>query len=192
MHPYDRYISMYGRLPTERDPKYLELVRMSKYRITDVPDSQPGRCANCGSSQHDSRKYLDIGVELEFYGIVVFCSLCLDEFARKLGLYRALELRVLQLEEIIAKRQSHTDLGEELKKTVLHTFEQVKEYFDANSNNLASSDVFTVTDAESRAAAEEPVSEPSAGTKSGAVKSATVSRSKNVPSLTDLIEARNK
>jgi hypothetical protein len=205
MHPYDIYIRIYGRLPTERDPRYLELVRMTKYRVTDVPDTQPGKCTNCGASRQDGRKYIDIGVDVEFYGVVIFCSLCIADFNRTLGLDRALLVKIHQLEQKVAELQGRHDLGEELKNTVLHTFEQVKEYFDGasvNAGTLSKSD----DSVSGRAASVESLDKSSGetersvgqadrettSTKSGPVKSTSVSGSKNIPKLTELLEARNK
>ncbi len=196
MHPYDLYRKLYGgRLPTERDPRYLELVRMSKYTIHDFPISQPGKCANCGAARSDGRKYLDIGLELEFYGIVVFCSICVADFARTLGLYRANELRILQLEQKIENLLQHKELGEEIKNTVLHTYEQVKEYFDANSGAGFSSSKHITDGSSSVESLDKAVTETdrsAISTKSGSSKSSTVSRSSNVPKLTELLNTTNK
>lgn len=186
MHPYDIFIKIYGRLPTERDPRYLELVRMTKYRITDIPDTQPGKCSNCGGFSRDGRKYVDIGVEVEFYGILMFCSLCVADIARTLGLFKAHEIKILQLEEEVSRLKTQSIDAEELKNTVLQTYEKVKSVFD---NSSGTPDV-TATDATSVESVEQNVTESDRKidtAKSRLTQSPTKSGSKNLPSLTEFL-----
>lgn len=198
MRPYDMYIKLYGKLPTERDPRYLELVRMTKYRITNIVDTQPGKCANCGASRLDGRTYIDFGLEVEFYGTVIFCSICIGDMARNLGAFRALELKILQLENKIEELKGNKNLSEELKNTVLLTYEQIKDLFNADTNNANSntdSNSDNVTDSDRLADSSGTVSSTSSeNNKPGstepklrATKSLTESGSTNVPSLAKLI-----
>lgn len=39
--------------------------------------AQPGKCISCGSGDK-SRRYADFGLDIEFYGVVYLCELCLD------------------------------------------------------------------------------------------------------------------
>ena len=87
----ERFVNRYGRLPTEVDPDYLEMLNMSKYRRLAVPDFAPGKCANCGSSRTNDREYLDFGLQVDWYGTVYLCSLCIADMAKTLGLYAAME-----------------------------------------------------------------------------------------------------
>lgn len=176
---------------------------MTKYRITDMVDTQPGKCTNCGASRTDGRKYIDCGVEVEFYGAIIFCSLCVTDMARNLGLFRALELKILQLEEHIAELKNSRDIREELKKTVLLTYEQIKELFDERINNpVDNSDLIDsiVTDSDRLAGEQGTISSTnSTSSKSGSSKpesrttqQTSKSRSTNVPSLAELISNDGK
>lgn len=62
--------------------KHLEL---SKVRIYNAPINPPGICAVCGSSNNEDRDFMDIGIDLEWYGTVYFCTFCLSEVMNHLG-----------------------------------------------------------------------------------------------------------
>lgn len=189
---FDRFVSKYGRLPTETDPDYLEMLRMGKYRILDVPDVSPAKCANCGSTKNDGRKYIDVGLHVDWYGAVYFCGLCLDELAHAMDLFK-------DSEEKLAKATAENDAvqelqqrGEHLHETLVETLKGIEKFYaDIHSPSLVgSSNVSSVS--RSVEAATEPrtnstESRPS-GTKSGTTKSATGAGSKNVRSLADLLD----
>lgn len=180
----ERFVERYGRLPTEVDPDYLEMLRMSKFRPLAVPDVQPGKCCNCGSSKNDGRGYIDVGLHIEWYGAVFFCKHCLKELATAMGLFEQLET---QLAEALAKLNLGNDLqkkGEELHETVVKTFKELEEFYASlrtpgneptfsNSSNLGTGPP----------ASEQNVSDA----KQRTVKSSDGTGRKNVPSLTDLL-----
>lgn len=60
-------------------------VASSKVRILDAPTQLPGVCMLCGSSRNDDRKYVDIGKDIEFVGVIYFCTFCFTEIANRLG-----------------------------------------------------------------------------------------------------------
>lgn len=46
--------------------------------ISGSPPCQPGKCIICGYSGGDAaRKFLDLGLEIDFYGVVYFCTTCI-------------------------------------------------------------------------------------------------------------------
>ncbi len=51
----------------------------SKFRVLDYPSSLPSKCAVCGNPGGDGRKFIDFGFDLDFFGTVYFCSICLNE-----------------------------------------------------------------------------------------------------------------
>lgn len=125
----NRFIHRYGRLPTEFDPDYWEMLNMSKYRILDVPDLKPGKCANCGSSKNDGRKYVDFGKEVDWYGIIFLCGLCLKDIAFNMGLFKDLEMSLLKSEVENEKLQNLKEKGNVLHESVVQLFKEFEVYY---------------------------------------------------------------
>lgn len=57
----------------------------SRIRILDAPQLAPGVCAICGSSRNDDRKYVDLGIDVDYIGVMYFCTFCMTELANRLG-----------------------------------------------------------------------------------------------------------
>lgn len=129
MNLVERFTQQYGRVPTEFDPDYLEMLRMSKYRIVDVPDIKPGKCSNCGSSKNDGRKYIDFGLEVDFYGIVFICGQCLLDIVKQMGLLKPLEEQVGILQDKVLNIKKQSARGGDLRKDFLKIFKEVQDYF---------------------------------------------------------------
>ena len=58
----------------------------SRFRILDVAQLKPGVCALCASSGGDGRQFVDFGKSVDWYGVVYFCTFCVIEAAKLLGL----------------------------------------------------------------------------------------------------------
>jgi hypothetical protein len=187
----DRFIHKYNRLPTERDPDYLEMLRMSKYTIEDVPYFVPGKCANCGASKNDGRRYINIGLELEWYGFVYFCGECLKDMAKTMGLFDDFIKQLVEKNELIAALESKLDQGVELPDRLVQAWEEFKEYY-ASLHPVRDDilpDTSVVLDAvpsEDESGTDQTKSESDA-TKSKPVKSTASSRRKDVRSLAELL-----
>ncbi len=125
----EKFIERYGRLPTEVDPDYLELVRMSKFRILSTPDVSPGKCANCGASKDDKRQYVDVGLQVDFYGAVFLCGFCVKELATEMGLFKPLQETIEKLTAITHDNSELVRVGEELNKTLIKTFEEMRTFY---------------------------------------------------------------
>lgn len=196
MNLFDRFVQRYGRLPTERDPDYLEMLRMSKYRILPIPDVGPAfKCANCGAAKNDGRGYVDFGLQVDWYGVVYLCTECLKDIAGKAGLFRALELRIIQLEEEIKKRQYVNLSVESFRETVLRTFEEVRERFvDLHSTGDDSSpgnnDSVDSSSNESGKSGTDSTESGTTKSEQPTSKSSTVSGRKDVPQLADLLKQK--
>lgn len=55
-------------------------------QILPHPLVLPGKCSLCGSSDNtDGRKYIDIGFEIDFYGVIYFCTHCFSQIADAIG-----------------------------------------------------------------------------------------------------------
>lgn len=74
------------RLADDGVTRLLDLESTSKIRILDAPIQAPGVCGLCGASSGDeNRKYIDIGIWIEYYGQFYFCTFCFTEFTNRLG-----------------------------------------------------------------------------------------------------------
>ncbi len=194
----DKFVQRFGRLPTETDPDYLEMLRMSKYRVLPVADTQPGKCANCGASKRDGRSYVDFGLDIPWFGTIYLCSLCLEDIARNVGLFDSLNKRLNEADERADKNAALLAKGEELRVALTNGFEGVREYFDTvgvrTTGNDSSPDSSAVLDdytPSDRAAAGEST-RPANEAKQRAVKPAPSSGSKDLLSLTERLQAGNK
>lgn len=181
----DRFIAKYGRLPTELDPDYLEMLRMSKYRILDVPDAQPGKCDNCGASKRDGRKYIDFGLHVDWHGAVHLCTDCLKDIASEAGLFSELEAKLKLLLAEQEKLDSLRNQGVELHEIVVKTFKEFEDFYaglhSVSNNSSPDSSSNVVIDETSSSGS------GSAKTESTTTKSTNGTGRKNVRSLTDLL-----
>lgn len=60
----------------------------SRIQLLDRPKAAPGHCAICGFAggfESDGRKFIDWGWDIDFYGAVIICSLCVENIANLLG-----------------------------------------------------------------------------------------------------------
>jgi hypothetical protein len=165
---------------------------MSKFRVINRPDVAPFKCANCLSAKEGDRQYVDFGAYVDWYGEILLCTFCLNEIGLHSGLFKAYELQILKLEEELHKSKTSAISSETLKETVLHTFKEVKEYFDSLPASGTKSVTGRDSGVDSESSSENFTESDSAaqGTKSEPVKPATKSGSKNVPSLADLLDSK--
>lgn len=179
-----KFFERFGRLPTEVDPDYLEMIRMSKYQISDVPMFKPGKCANCGASKNDGRRYVDFGLEVDWYGTVFLCGDCLTDVANAMGLFDKFKEAI---EEVKANSFSLDVLREQgfaVQYNLEKTIGEVKEYF-ANLHSLGDD---SSSDSNSSVVATETTTESAIDeAKPRVTKSSTVSGRENLPSLADLL-----
>ncbi len=88
-----------------------------RFTILDHPVASPGHCATCGYSNND-RKYVDLRLDFEFYGTVVFCVECVGAMAQLFDFLKpaqtlALEARVEEAErECIQLRAAVAAFGD--------------------------------------------------------------------------------
>lgn len=76
----------------------------SKVQILNAPILAPGVCMLCGSSNNDDRDYIDIGKNVEFVGVLYFCTFCMTEVVNALGCLMPEQARALE-NELDAARQ---------------------------------------------------------------------------------------
>lgn len=58
----------------------------SRFRLLDAPIAAPGTCILCKSAGGDERKFIDLGIQVDWYGAIYFCTFCITEAAQILGL----------------------------------------------------------------------------------------------------------
>jgi hypothetical protein len=75
--------------------KVTEENAQSRFRITDNANLAPGVCALCGSAGGDGRQFIDFGKTMDWYGAVYFCTWCIGEAAKLLGLVSSRSLEIL-------------------------------------------------------------------------------------------------
>lgn len=184
----DRFVAKFGRLPTEYDPDYLEMLAMSKYRILAIPDVKPHKCANCGSTKIDDRKYVDFGLEVDWYGAVMLCTHCLKDIANTAGLFTKLEMKILDLELKNKDIQQLQEQGARLHENVAKLGEEFKNYYVS----LYSLGDDPSPDNSSNMESDPPAVEQSTDiTESATTKSSASSGRKNISKLAELLENKS-
>jgi len=79
-------------------------VASSKVRILEAPILAPGTCMLCGASRNDDRQYIDMGKDIQFVGVIYFCTFCMTELANALGCLMPVQAQALE-DELDAARQ---------------------------------------------------------------------------------------
>jgi hypothetical protein len=57
----------------------------ARVQAIDKPIQAPGQCCLCGSAGDSKRKFIDFGKQLDWYGAVYFCTICIAEVALASG-----------------------------------------------------------------------------------------------------------
>jgi hypothetical protein len=60
---------------------------MGQVQVLDHPEALPNACAVCGGGKVDGRKYVDIGLSLDYYGVVYLCGPCFNQIVRAIGAF---------------------------------------------------------------------------------------------------------
>ena len=79
-------------------------VATSKVQILEAPRLLPGTCMLCGTSRTDDRQYIDIGKDIQFVGVIYFCTFCMTEIANALGCLMPEQTKELE-DELDSARQ---------------------------------------------------------------------------------------
>ncbi len=204
--PLEKYIEMYnGKLPTENDPNYLELLRMGKYKILANPFYQPGKCANCGSAKVDGRMYVDFDLDIDWYGKVYLCTLCLMDIATAANLFEGylkqrdeLAHRVMQLTIALEEAKKIPQHDKELHEAVIKTTDELKEYYArltgipalSHGDAPSASDLLLERENTINKSGTDQTERSIKSTEPGTVKQTTSSRRTNVPNLTELLNRK--
>lgn len=164
---------------------------MSKVKLVDTPYYKPGKCCNCGSSRTNDRKYIDIGLDLDWYGIVYFCTFCIREIANVAGLFKHYEDTLARIQKDDSRVEQLQRQGDSIHNDFLSVIEEVKEYFDnlhSTRNDLASDSDSGPGNVEETSGSGIDTPEPKpVETERTPTKSTSSSRRKNINSLEQLL-----
>lgn len=84
-----------------------------RVKVLPLPLALPGKCVICGASNNDDgRFYIDFGFEIDFYGVVYFCSHCFSEVAATIGFISPATYESLKL-DVEHAREDKLKLGAE-------------------------------------------------------------------------------
>jgi len=68
----------------------MEFAPSGRFQLVDSP-ALPGKCACCGyaasgaNEPNDRRQYVDFGMDIDYYGVVYLCTVCITTVATGLG-----------------------------------------------------------------------------------------------------------
>lgn len=117
----------------EEAVKTFATTESSRIKVLNTPLLAPGVCCICGASRSDDRQYIDLGIDVEYVGVMYFCTFCMTELANTLGCLTPEQSTQLQ-EELDAARQTIID------------FQQEKAALDGAVDTLRRTGLFSGTD----------------------------------------------
>lgn len=134
-------------------------VASSKVRVLDVPAQLPGVCMLCGASRSDDRKYVDIGKDIEFVGVIYFCTFCFTEIANRLGCLTQEQSAALEAElEAARARILEFHAKDEALNAAIDTLRSTGLFSDRAA--ISSADFSRVVDSESARSSASSANEP--------------------------------
>lgn len=94
----------------------LELNKSYKYPISNHPSALPNKCVGCGIGHDNDGKiqFIDTGQELDYYGVIYFCTSCFVEIAESLGFpapekWKLAEATIDNLTEYVVKLEGENE-----------------------------------------------------------------------------------
>lgn len=159
---------------------YVQSLGRFQVIVNSSPPALPGKCVVCGTTSRDI-SYVDFGFDLDFYGVVYFCSNCITEVAMLLNYIPPAQWQELtdSLGDVVAENTELQQRNGELK----HAIDSLSRLISAGSVTVTV-DVEDVADTEQQpedtgAATIEPNAEYSYA-ESGSIES------NNEPGSTDI------
>lgn len=152
--------------------------------IKGTPPCQPGKCAICGNCGDMDSEFLDFGLELDFYGVVYFCSSCvMGDVLSAMDL--VLRERLEEVQDLLEHEKSRAE-------TFLQTNIELRGIIDSLTNNHG----FVVSDSGDSSISEQPVVDEKPETAQSAEpisrkSTATKSRSAKQTNVTGSTSVRN-
>ena len=78
-----------------------------RIKLLSNPDALPAKCAICGYPGGDQRKFVDFGLDIDYYGVIYLCTDCMNEIAVGIGYL---------LPEVVTKITAENELLKEALK----------------------------------------------------------------------------
>lgn len=113
--------------------KTFATVDSSRIRVLNAPVLAPGVCCICGCGHSEDRQYIDLGIDVDYTGVMYFCTFCMTELVNVLGCATPEQYKQLQ-DELDSARQ-----------TILE-FQQQKAAIDGVVDTLRSTGLFSSAD----------------------------------------------
>jgi len=115
----------------------------SKIKVLEAPRLAPGTCCICGTSRTDDRQYIDMNWDIEWYGVVYFCTFCFIQAVNTIGCLtreqsEALEEENNRLRQMVidfrAKEAVIDDTANKLRDSGILDFVTNRDSSDADSS----------------------------------------------------------
>lgn len=158
--------------------------RMQLLGSGDLPE--PGNCVICGSGAPE-RKYVFLGIHLDFLGALLLCDLCITQTAEKIGCLAPsiAEMVHVQSQELAARVTELERTNEALNDRLTH-YDVVLGHFNLGITDLSDrpSDDSDSTESHSKSTSEEPSPESSD-------EQSESSESDSIPGTSDTISSES-
>ena len=69
-----------------------------RIQVIDYPYALPSKCVVCGGGAETEREFVDFGMQVDPYGAIYFCTLCIAEVAAAVGFIDAKTYKDSQIE----------------------------------------------------------------------------------------------
>jgi hypothetical protein len=108
-----------------------------RFTISNIAPAAPGKCVVCGSVGGDGRKFVDFGFDIDFYGTVYFCSVCLVECCNCIGWISEQQWHALnESNEQLITRVQHLETDNAHLRNGLNALKLVGDFSRDDYNNL--------------------------------------------------------
>jgi hypothetical protein len=130
----------------------------SRIQILNTPVAAPGTCVICGSAGDDNRSFIDFGLNIDYFGVIYFCTICFAEIAVACNFvdnthYRELLQRNQELTEALEQAQLRNEsLNDTFRKhfagdSPVDTLRDTSDHYEV-SRTLEGSNQYAVISAE--------------------------------------------
>ncbi len=103
----------------------------SRFNTSLTPPNLPGKCIVCGNSGGDGRIFVDFGFDIDFYGTVYWCSVCLIEPVNHLGWINPTQWTALnESNELLISRVQNLETENALLRAIAKSIYDLDNYLN--------------------------------------------------------------